>query len=147
VTILRWILLLPTLVLVCLLVAAAATGIVSYADGQCAPRQMAAGVCVAPWHTTVMDAVIYGGMLIAAGGAVLAGALVAPRFKLAIAFAILVSVLAPLGAALFFARNLETPFPLPIGNMPDHLLTLIVLSTGIGLVCIWWIKSWHSSTS
>ena len=144
-TALRWILLLPAIALVCALVWLAAQAIVGWADGRCPADQMVAAVCVAPWHTTVLDGLIYGGMAALAVGVVLMAAVVAPRFQFAMAIIALLLLLAPLIAAIVFTQLLDTPVPVPIGNLPDHILNLALLTALLGAACVWWVSKWRTS--
>lgn len=65
----------------------AGVGVVRFLDTRCAADAMAGGVCVASWHTTGIEWVVYAGLLVTVVLAVLLSARVAPfaRFPVAVA--------------------------------------------------------------
>ena len=54
---------------------------VTLADARCPSQSMIGGACVEPWHTGVVEAVIYVGLVLAAAGLVVLISLIAPALK------------------------------------------------------------------
>jgi hypothetical protein len=82
---LRWLLVPVAAAMVLAGVAATARWAVTVADGQCPVDSMVAGACVEPWHTGVVEASVYVGVVLAALGLVVVPTLIAPALKRTVA--------------------------------------------------------------
>jgi len=109
---------------------------VTIADGRCPPESMVGGACVEPWHTSVVETVIYAGVVLAAIGIVILPAVIAPNFKrttAAVAFALGVGGLAAMHIA---ASNV-------MGW--SELIRPLFIAALAGAVSLWWVFSWRLS--
>lgn len=84
---------------------------VTLADRYCPMPSMVGGSCVEPWHTTIVEVVIYTACALAASGVVLLPALVAPRFARAVAAVTLTGVLIIAGSGYLLLGWAELLMP------------------------------------
>ena len=89
---------------------------------------MMGGACVAPWHTTVVEAAIYAAIVVAVAGVVVLPSLIAPHLKRTVALVLLVVAVAAMAAAYGYTGWKDLLMPLAV----------TVLSGGIAF---WWICS------
>jgi hypothetical protein len=93
--VLRWLCVPVVYMLVLAAGAVAGAGVVRLMDARCAPDAMAGGACVAPWHTTAIEWVVYVGLFVSVVLAVFLSARVAPsaRFPVAVIGGLLAAAL------------------------------------------------------
>lgn len=60
----------------------AGEGVVRLLDGRCAPDALVGGACVAPWHTTGIEWVVYVGLFVTVLAAVILPAQIAPAGRI-----------------------------------------------------------------
>lgn len=83
-TILRWLATPIAAVVLMLGSAIAARAVVAAADQRCEQSNMVGGTCIAPWHTDLVENVIYIAIAAAAILVTTVPALIAPRFRRAV---------------------------------------------------------------
>lgn len=125
---LRWLLVPLSAIGVVALAIGAGRGIVLWADRHCPAQDLVAGSCVSPWHTSVVEAAIYLGLVAATLGLVIVPSRLAPGLKRTVA----VTGLAMPLAGLLFAWQ--------VTRWPQFLVPLAV-ATACGAVALSWVCS------
>jgi hypothetical protein len=99
---------------------------VALVDRRCPADSLVGGACVAPWHTSAVEASMYVAIALAALGVVVLSGLIAPRLKRTvptIAFAAVVGTMAA---------------PWALTNW-DGLLLPLAIATASGGIGLWWV--------
>lgn len=109
---------------------------VAIAAGRCAPQNMVGGACVEPWHTSVVETVVYTGVVLAAAGIVVLPAAIAPEFKRTTGAVTFVLGVGGLLAVHVAASNL-------MGW--SELMLPLLLAAATGAAALWWAFSWRVS--
>ena len=125
--VLRWLLVPLSVVGILLAVVLAGRVVLGIADGFCEEAHRAGGICVEAWHTSVMDALAYGGVFATAFLLATVPALIAPTLRRTVA-----SIGALLLPALALVAWSST-------NWPDLLapFLLALAAALVGLAIIW----------
>lgn len=100
--------------------------VVSLADARCASGNMVGGACVEPWHTGVVEGVIYVGLILGAAGLVTLPALIAPALKRSMATLGFLLGAGLVGTLYFMTRWSDFQMP----------LLVVLVSGGIS---VWWM--------
>ena len=108
----RWLLVPVSAVAIVITVIAAGRGSVALADGRCPVTSMVGGACVASWHTSVVEAAIYAGVILVALGLVIVPAMIAPALKRTVAVTGFVLVAGAVGAVYYLTSWGELLAPL-----------------------------------
>lgn len=127
-SLLRWLLVPVVVVAVAAITAAGGRWVVMASARHCSPGYQAGGACVEPWHTGVIEASIYGGLLVAVPAAVMLSALTAPALKRSIAVSVLLTVL---GVLLYLYRVTGWA----------QLLMPVAVAAVCGVGALWWVFS------
>lgn len=126
----RWLLVPVSAAAVLAICIVAARWAVAVADRRCPVESMVAGSCVEPWHTTVVEIVIYVGCALAALGIVVLPAVLAPQFDRAVGVLALIGVVILAGSGYFLL------------GWADLLLPLLIAGTAGGTALVWvWLRS------
>ena len=133
---LRWLLVPVSAALVVAVVIYAGIFAVDIADQNCAADSFAASSCVASWHTTALETIIYAGVVLTAIGLVLVPSLIAPKLKVTVAVMGFLLAVGPLAAAAILSASLPVPIIVP-GDATVPLIAAAVAG-GLGL---FWVRS------
>lgn len=110
----RWLLVPVSAAMVVAGVIAAARWAVSVAGQRCAAESMVGGACVESWHTSMVEAAIYVGVVLVALGLVMVPSMIAPGFKRAVAALGFLLTVGGIGTIYFLTAWAELLGPLAV---------------------------------
>ncbi len=97
---------------------------------------MVGGACVAPWHTTAVEWVIYGATVFGVLALVIVPALVAPRLERTVAGA----------GALLAIGSTAALYVITAWSVMVPLVVIAAAAAALGLACIWPRRTAHAAT-
>jgi|TARA_Y100000310_G_C20653346_1_gene800686 hypothetical protein len=125
---LRWLGVLISPVAITAVVLVAAWVAMTVTNSRCDEINLAAGLCVEPWHTTALDVIAYLSVVILVLGFVVLPSLIAPRFKRAIAI-------------IGFVLVSTVPVVAYSNSGWSDLLSVLVVALvygGMAIAWVWW---------
>lgn len=126
--VMRWLLVPVSAIAIAALGFAIGRWIVSAAGRRCAPELHAGGACVESWHTGLIEAVVYAGLIVTVPALIIVPVLIAPALRRTLAI-VVASIL--LGSFFIFYR---------ITGWAE-LLTPFAVAALCAAVTLWWIWS------
>ncbi len=135
-TFLRWLLVPVSAALVVAIVIYGGLFAVDIADQNCAADSFAGSSCVASWHTTALETIIYAGVILAAMGLVMVPSLIAPKLKITVSAIGFLLATGPFVVVAILSASL----PVPI-IVPSDLAAPLIVAIATGGLSLFWVRS------
>ncbi|HEX7036818.1 MAG TPA: hypothetical protein VF210_13660 [Pseudomonadales bacterium] len=128
VTGIRWLLVPVSAVAVIAASVVAGRAAVALADRRCPTESLIGGSCVEPWHTSVVEAAIYGAVAVCVAGLVILPARIAPQLQRTVAVLLFLAAVGCAGAAFVLTGWAD-------------LLRPLLVAVPVGALALWWVWS------